>query len=77
MVEVILNIESDESVNEDDSDQEQSMVQSKHVTDRSNSFTFKIEKKHLKTLNDIQNCDTTHSMRLFIPEQELLKTHSI
>ena len=66
MVEVILNIESDKSANDNES--EESDSQSKIVTDKSNSFTFKIENQNLKTLNDIQNCDTTHTMRLVIPE---------
>ena len=51
MVEVILNIESDKSVNDNES--EESDSQSKIVTDKSNSFTFKIENQNLKTLNDI------------------------
>ena len=66
MVEVILNIESDKSIDEDESDG--SVSKNKLLTDRSNSFTFKIENQNLKTLNDIQNCDNTHSMRLVIPE---------
>ena len=66
MVEVILNIESDKSIDEDESDG--SVSKNKLLTNRSNSFTFKIENQNLKTLNDIQNCDNTHSMRLVIPE---------
>jgi hypothetical protein len=66
MVEVILNIESDKSIDEDES--EGSVSKSKLLTDRSNSFTFKIENQNLKTLKDIQNCDNTHNMRLVIPE---------
>lgn len=66
MVEVILNIESDKSIDEDES--EGYVSKNKLLTDRSSSFTFKIENQNLKTLNDIQNCDNTHSMRLVIPE---------